>query len=93
MPPPGRKAKMYLSKNGEHLLEQINRWSHQKVINGLILSDEEALKLFTELEVMLIEQKRARIKSNEKVRQKSMSAVKLTKIMQGQRRKVKKIEQ
>lgn len=61
---------MYLSTKDEQLLEQINKWSHKKEINGLILSDEEALKLFTELEVMLIEQKRARIKSNEKVRQK-----------------------
>lgn len=60
---------MYLSKKDEYLLEEINRWSHQKVINGLILSDEEALKLFIEFEKMLIEKKRARIKSNEKVRQ------------------------
>lgn len=59
---------MYLSIKSEQLLEQINEWSHKEDINALILSDDDALRLFTELEKMLIEQRRTRLKNNEKVR-------------------------
>ena len=75
------------------MLEQINKWSHKKEINGLILSDEEALKLFTELEKMLIEQKRARIKSNEKVRQKINERRKTDKNYARSKKEGEKIEQ